>query len=73
MKRFIKPILLALLSCQLLIAWAQTEDSFPHFTWVTPNHEYENTRFGLVGWLRLTDDDTYHMSPIVPGLGYMGD
>ena len=31
------------------------------------------TAFGLVGWLRLTDDDTFHMNPIVPGLGFMGD
>ncbi len=31
------------------------------------------TAFGLVGWLRLTDDDTYFMSPVVRGLGYLGD
>ncbi|NLB32093.1 MAG: hypothetical protein GX822_10685 [Alcaligenaceae bacterium] len=47
MKRFIKPILLALLSCQLPIAWAQTEESFPNFTWITPNLEYESSRFGF--------------------------
>ncbi|NLO70747.1 MAG: hypothetical protein GX102_07405 [Porphyromonadaceae bacterium] len=31
------------------------------------------TAFGLVGWLRLTDDDTYYMDPVVKGLGYYGD
>ncbi len=31
------------------------------------------TAFGLVGWLQLTENDTYHMDPIVRGLGYLGD
>lgn len=31
------------------------------------------TAFGLVGWLRLTDDDTYYLNPVVSGLGYEGD
>ncbi|HOG19833.1 MAG TPA: hypothetical protein PKW37_05275 [Salinivirgaceae bacterium] len=31
------------------------------------------TAFGLVGWLRLTQDDTYYMNPIVQGLGFLGD
>ena len=47
MKRLIKPLLLALLSCQLPIAWAQTEANFPNFTWVTPNIEDDSSRFGF--------------------------
>lgn len=31
------------------------------------------TTFGLVGWLKLGEDDTYFMNPIVKGLGYYGD
>jgi len=31
------------------------------------------TSFGLVGWLRLTSEDTYHLDPVIRGLGYLGD
>ncbi|MGB4654686.1 MAG: hypothetical protein ACOXZ9_06210 [Bacteroidales bacterium] len=31
------------------------------------------TAFGLVGWLRLGNDDISHMSPVVRGLGFLGD
>lgn len=31
------------------------------------------TSFGLVGWLRLTSDDTYYLNPVVQGLGVLGD
>ncbi len=31
------------------------------------------TAFGLVGWLRLTDDDVQNSNPVLRGLGYMGD
>ena len=31
------------------------------------------TAFGLVGWLKLGDDDTYFMDPVIKGLGYYGD
>lgn len=31
------------------------------------------TAFGLVGWLRLSAEDMYHMDPVVVGLGYHGD
>ncbi|NLX67361.1 MAG: hypothetical protein GXZ19_11470 [Bacteroidales bacterium] len=31
------------------------------------------TAFGLVGWLKLGEDDTYFMNPVVKGLGYYGD
>lgn len=31
------------------------------------------TAFGLVGWLRLTNDDVHHSNPVMRGLGYMGD
>lgn len=31
------------------------------------------TAFGLVGWLHLTQEDSYHLNPVVRGLGYMGD
>ena len=38
-----------------------------------PMNYLARTAFGLVGWLQLTDDDTYHMFPVVKGLGYYGD
>ncbi len=38
-----------------------------------PKHYLVRTAFGLVGWLRLTDDDTYHLNPVVRGLGFLGD
>ncbi|HHT28993.1 hypothetical protein [Petrimonas mucosa] len=31
------------------------------------------TAFGLVGWLKLGQDDTYFMDPVVKGLGFYGD
>lgn len=31
------------------------------------------TAFGLVGWLKLGEDDIYFMNPVVKGLGYYGD
>lgn len=31
------------------------------------------TSFGLVGWLRLTEADTYHLNPVVKGVGFLGD
>lgn len=31
------------------------------------------TAFGLVGWLKLSESDTYFMDPVVKGLGYLGD
>ena len=38
-----------------------------------PMNYLARTAFGLVGWLRLTNDDVHHSSPIIRGLGYMGD
>ncbi|MGP1461689.1 hypothetical protein [Tannerella sp.] len=38
-----------------------------------PKHYLVRTAFGLVGWLRLTDEDMYYLNPVVQGLGYMGD
>lgn len=38
-----------------------------------PKHYLVRTAFGLVGWLRLTDNDMYHLDPVVRGLGFQGD
>lgn len=38
-----------------------------------PMNYLVRTRFGLVGWLHLSSDDTYFMAPIIKGLGYLGD
>ena len=38
-----------------------------------PMNYLARSAFGLVGWLRLTGEDFHHSSPIISGLGYMGD
>ena len=38
-----------------------------------PMNYLARTAFGLVGWLRLTVDDSYNSNPVLRGLGYMGD
>ena len=38
-----------------------------------PMNYLARTTFGLVGWLRLTEDDVSNFNPVIRGLGYMGD
>lgn len=38
-----------------------------------PVNYLARSAFGLVGWLRLTNDDIHHSNPVLRGLGYMGD
>ncbi len=38
-----------------------------------PMNYLARTAFGLVGWLRLTEDDIHNSNPVLRGLGYMGD
>ena len=38
-----------------------------------PMNYLARSAFGLVGWLRLTEDDAYNSNPVIRGLGYMGD
>ena len=38
-----------------------------------PMNYLARSAFGLVGWLRLTEDDAYNSNPVLRGLGYMGD
>jgi hypothetical protein len=40
---------------------------------VQPRAFLVRTKFGLVGWLILSEADATHFDPIIKGLGYMGD
>lgn len=52
---------------EILLAEPETDIEKPMMNYLA------RTAFGLVGWLRLTEDDTYHLDPIVRGLGYLKD
>lgn len=57
---------------EVLLAEADTptdEDGYKEL----PMNYLARTDFGLVGWLRLTEDDTYYLDPVIKGLGFYGD
>ncbi len=51
------------------------EDDYPtdEYGEGLPMNYLARTAFGLVGWLRLTEDDVHNSNPVLRGLGYMGD
>lgn len=52
---------------EILLAEPETDPERPMMNYLA------RTAFGLVGWLQLTENDTYHLDPIVRGLGFLGD
>lgn len=51
------------------------EDDYPkdEYGEGLPMNYLARTALGLVGWLRLTEEDVHNSNPVIRGLGFMGD
>lgn len=59
---------------EIEVLLADPETGTDEYGYQKPMMNYlARTAFGLVGWLRLTEEDNFHMNPVVRGLGFLGD
>ncbi len=58
---------------EIEVLLAEEDYAKDEYSYGYPKNYLVRTSFGLVGWLKLNEDDSYYMNPVIKGLGYMGD